>query len=169
MEVYVTQIIETSRKLNRAGFKISEEWVGSLLLASSPEKFAPMIMAIELSGIEVTSDKMKSKLPDMETDGNTGKAGSAFANKGYFKKPGDGSTRMKKKKDRSKLMCYRCEQTGHFRSQCPLNTSGDNNNGNSKKKENQNAFSIVFLSTDFDDSDWYIDSAASYHVTSKRD
>ncbi|KAG5875645.1 hypothetical protein JTB14_003489 [Gonioctena quinquepunctata] len=135
MEVYVTQIIENSRKLNRAGFRISEEWVGSLLLAGLPEKFAPMIMALEHSGIEVTSDKIKSKLLDMETDGNSGKAGSAFANKGYSKKPGDGSTRMKKEKDRSKLMYYRCKQTGHFKSQCPLNTSGDNNNGNSKKKK----------------------------------
>lgn len=45
MQSYINQVIETSQ--SRSGFKISDEWVGSLLLAGLPEKFGPMIMAIE--------------------------------------------------------------------------------------------------------------------------
>nr|CAI5819445.1 unnamed protein product [Callosobruchus analis] len=37
MESYINQIVETSQKLRRTGFKIDEEWVGSLLLAGLPE------------------------------------------------------------------------------------------------------------------------------------
>lgn len=62
MARYVTAIVETSQRLNNTGFKISEEWVGSLLLAGLPEKFSPMIMAIEHSGLEITTDAIKSKL-----------------------------------------------------------------------------------------------------------
>ncbi|GBP23596.1 hypothetical protein EVAR_80212_1 [Eumeta japonica] len=42
------------------------------LEAGLPEKFSPMIMAIEHSGIQVTTDAIKSKLLDMETgNGNS--------------------------------------------------------------------------------------------------
>ncbi|CAH1981400.1 unnamed protein product [Acanthoscelides obtectus] len=46
VETYTNQIVETSKKSRRAGLKIDEEWIGSLLLAGLPEKFAPMIMAV---------------------------------------------------------------------------------------------------------------------------
>ncbi|CAF4953454.1 unnamed protein product [Pieris macdunnoughi] len=52
MAQYVTSLLETSQRLNNTGFKISDEWIGSLLLAGLPEKFEPMIMAVEHSGIE---------------------------------------------------------------------------------------------------------------------
>lgn len=41
--------LETSQKLSGTGFKINNEWVGSLLLAGLSEKISPMIMAIEHS------------------------------------------------------------------------------------------------------------------------
>ncbi|KAF2895129.1 hypothetical protein ILUMI_11045 [Ignelater luminosus] len=53
MTSYVTQIIETGQKLNGTGFAINNVWIGSLLLAGLPEKYAPMIMAIEHSGIQL--------------------------------------------------------------------------------------------------------------------
>lgn len=60
MTSYVTQIIETSQKLSGTGFNINDEWVGSLLLAGLTEKYAPMIMAIEHSGIVISSDAIKT-------------------------------------------------------------------------------------------------------------
>lgn len=56
MAPYVNHVIETSQKLRGTGFKIDDEWVGSLLLAGLPEKYSPMIMAIEHSGIKITAD-----------------------------------------------------------------------------------------------------------------
>ena len=43
----VTRMVDTSQRLSGTGFKINDEWVGSLLLAGLPERFMPMIMAIE--------------------------------------------------------------------------------------------------------------------------
>lgn len=67
MIAYVTQIIETGQKLCNTGFQLNDEWIGSLLLAGLPEKYAPMIMAIEHSGIQITTDAIKSNLLDMES------------------------------------------------------------------------------------------------------
>lgn len=60
-------------------FKIDKGWIGSLLLAGLPEKFMPVIMAIEHSGINITRDSIKTKLLDIQ--GNANNAGSAFYSK----------------------------------------------------------------------------------------
>ncbi|KAG5860660.1 hypothetical protein JTB14_002410 [Gonioctena quinquepunctata] len=81
MQSYVNQIVETGQKLRGTGFNIDDEWIGSLLLAGLPEKFGPMIMAIEHSGMQVSTDSIKQKLLDMS--GDVGNTGSAFVCKGW--------------------------------------------------------------------------------------
>lgn len=97
MESYINQIVETSQKLRRTGFKIDEEWVGSLLLAGLPEKYAPMIMAVEHSGINITTDSIKTKLLDMQADGgSSGSHGAFAANRNFrpsYRKPSRGGAR----------------------------------------------------------------------------
>lgn len=78
MGAHVNQIVETGQKLRGTGFKIDDEWIGSLLLAGLPEKFSPMIMAIEHSGIVITTDSIIMKLLDLESDISVSAAGSAF-------------------------------------------------------------------------------------------
>lgn len=68
---YVDTVIDTAQKLNQIGFKVNDEWVGSLLLSGLPEHFAPMIMAIESSNIKVTADTIRTKLlQDFDTYNN---------------------------------------------------------------------------------------------------
>ncbi|KAG5888880.1 hypothetical protein JTB14_025318 [Gonioctena quinquepunctata] len=82
MQSYVIQIVETGQKLRGTGFNIDDEWIGSLLLAGLPEKFGPMIMAIEHPGMQVSTDSIKQKLLDMS--GYVGNTGSAFVCKGWY-------------------------------------------------------------------------------------
>ncbi|CAG9134816.1 unnamed protein product [Plutella xylostella] len=159
MSQYVTSILETSQRLNNAGFKISDEWIGSLLLAGLPEKFEPMIMAVEHSGLELTADAIKTKLLDME-DGSevcSGSMRNAFATKGTQKKR---SHQMSVSNAKSNVKCYKCKQFGHFMNKCTENIP---------KKKESNAFSAVFLSGSFSQTDWYVDSGASSHLTSRKD
>lgn len=80
MENYINQVVETAQRLSRTGFEINNNWVGSLLLAGLPDRFAPMIIAIEHSGISIQTDAIKSKLLDMNTEAATNrKTGGAFA------------------------------------------------------------------------------------------
>lgn len=159
MQSYVNQVIDTSQKLKKTGFDISEEWIGSLLLAGLPGKYSPMIMAIEHSGTTISTDVIKTKLLDMAEDScNTG-AGGAFAAKQNKYKKGSGNNI-----DKSKVRCYRCKALGHYMNKCPKNDKNDNS-GDKKSS----ALSAVFLSGNFNQTDWYIDSGASVHLTSRKD
>ncbi|XP_048521115.1 uncharacterized protein LOC125503953 [Dendroctonus ponderosae] len=127
MENYVNQVIESAQRLRRTGFKMDDEWVGSLLLAGMPDKYSPMIMAIEHSGIDISADSIKSKLLDRAADDSDGTRTGAFAAKHdslqkQFK--GDNASNDERKtNDRShdcrnvnkhwnkrKVICYKCKK-----------------------------------------------------------
>lgn len=165
MESYVTQLIETAQKLKGTGFNIDDNWIGSLLLAGLPEKYSPMIMAVEHSGINLTVDAIKMKLLDMEP---TDKTGSAFVGgrKFHHRKfgnaggantsngPGGSDNTDNVSSNLKNVRCYKCKQTGHYKAKCP-----------NKSERKANAFSAAFLSGQFNNQDWYIDSGASAHLT----
>lgn len=179
MTSYVTQIVETSQRLNGTGFKINDDWVGSLLLAGLPDKFMPMIMAIEHSGVQISADSIKTKLLDMENGDSievNGNDNAAFISRSWQKKklgkvgniskhggptPNIYAPNTSDSNDRTNktITCFKCKQSGHYMSQCPFR------NDKTEKKKKTNAFSVVFLSGNFDKCDWYVDSGASTHMT----
>ncbi|GBP45855.1 Retrovirus-related Pol polyprotein from transposon TNT 1-94 [Eumeta japonica] len=178
MTTYITQIIETAQKLAGTGFPVNDEWIGCLLLAGLPDKYFPMIMAIEHSGIAITADVIKTKLIDLSDDSS--EAGNAFLSRGQHYRQhrnvgikekndssrsnngaavGGTSSSNKKKTDKQRIKCYKCKEFGHYKSQCT-------------KEQNQqyvikatNAFSAVFLSENYCKNDFYLDSGASVHMT----
>lgn len=120
MAAYVNQVVETSQRLQSTGFKIDDEWVGSLLLAGLSDKYSPMIMAIEHSGMKITADAIKTKLLDIEFESD--KTGNAFAGKskkfsGNFRN--DNISESKRQSNVKNITCYKCKQKGHYASKCP--------------------------------------------------
>lgn len=165
MTVYITQVVDTAQKLRRTGFDISEEWVGSLLLAGLPEKFAPMIMAVEHSGINISSDVIKSKLLDMSAEIVSNESESAFLAKSWQHRHRKGGkvastscnetqSRSVNVKNNKTIKCYNCKEIGHFKNKCPLLL----------KQKTMNVFSVMFFSGKYNQEDWYIDSGASCHL-----
>lgn len=180
MTSYVSQIIDTAQKLNGTGFEINDQWIGSLMLAGLPEKYGPMIMAIEHSGITISADAIKTKLLDMSADfevksegafaarnfhrrnvGSTAKTQVHHGNTGMNGTGTNGTTSsvnncQNNMAQRKKIIrCYKCKQIGHFKNQCP-----------GAEKTTTNAFSAVFLTNEFSQSDWHLDSGASTHIVS---
>lgn len=144
---------------------IIEEWVGSLLLAGLPEKLSSMIMAIEHSGMKITTDAIKSKLIDMGVSKNDEDSrGAAFAanngNNQKFNNGGNGAMSSTNKMVGKKIIfCYKCEQTGHYRNQCPM----------LQKNKQSNAFSVVFLNGKYSTNNCYVNSDASVHMTANKE
>uniref|UniRef100_A0A2H1WW51 SFRICE_034329 n=1 Tax=Spodoptera frugiperda TaxID=7108 RepID=A0A2H1WW51_SPOFR len=147
MTTYVTQIVETSQRLCGTGFEITDQWIGSLMLAGLPDKFTPMIMAIEHSGIAITADVIRTKILDSEplelmgvTLKETQKNEAAFASKWAKSKPRAGNTDQSgngrksnsnvKVANKNNITCYKCKNTVRY-----------------SKDE------------------WYVDSGASVHMT----
>lgn len=166
MTAYVTQVVETAQRLKGTGFAITDEWVGSLLLAGLPEKFSPMIMAVEHSGIQITTDAIKSKLIDMEVSWNSESetSGAAFAiKKRYSPSNKNGgkfdTSRVTGGKQIKNITCFKCREVGHFRNQCPMLL----------KTKETNAFSVVFLNGKYSKTEWYVDSGASMHMTPNKE
>lgn len=171
MTSYVSQIVETAQKLKGTGFEITDEWIGSLLLAGLSDRFSPMIMAIEHSGIAISADVIKTKLLDMSEEVGTTDKDSAFWSKQQRWKSGNTnhvvksqtSTSMSNndsaKSSSKQIKCYNCKKVGHFKNKCP----------ELKTKKTLNAFSAAFFNGNFSTEDWYVDSGASAHMTANRD
>ncbi|CAD7082831.1 unnamed protein product [Hermetia illucens] len=109
---------------------IAKKWVGSLLLEGLPEQFAPMIMPIELSGITITTDAIKTKLIDIDDQSkiSSGTQQSSFASKGWqhgnHSKHGGGdssnATLTQTSNTRKTIKRYKCHKTGRYKNQCDL-------------------------------------------------
>lgn len=149
-------------------FEINDQWTGSLLKAGLPDTFAALIMANEHSDISITADNMKTKLLDMESvDYNESEMNGAFVshlnhakqngnNLSMAKKSCDvGSTTVLSKSNTKAVKCYRRKQVGHYKNQCMKNKNNPTNKKN-KERMQSNAFSSVFLNTNFNKYDWYI-------------
>lgn len=177
MTSYITQIIETGQKLSRTGFLVNDEWIGSLMLAGLPEKYFPMLMAIEHSGIAITADVVKSKLLDLTGNEDSAETtalytrgrqhvnqksksfSQSFNRAGHSFKDGEMSNQSNVNKNKQKVIkCYRCKQIGHYKNKCTQVQE--------TKTNGSNAFSAVFLSGNFSRHDYYLDSGASVHITS---
>ncbi len=51
-----------SNKLAGVGFAVPDEWIGCILLADLSERYEPMIMGLESSGVKITGDSIKAKI-----------------------------------------------------------------------------------------------------------
>jgi len=89
--------------MDRLEFTVSDEWIGTLLLAGLSEEYRPMIMGIESSGMTITADAIKTKIlqdiKDAKTGKNTNHQSAFFA---------------KKNKKTINSRCYNCNNRSHF-------------------------------------------------------
>ncbi|KAJ0169236.1 hypothetical protein K1T71_015266 [Dendrolimus kikuchii] len=149
VEEYVNKIISTAHKLRNIGFKVDEEWLGTLLLAGLPDQYKPMIMALESSGVAITADLIKTKLLQEIKNPETS---VFYVNKSKFKR------NTNKKFSGKGPRCFSCNKYGHLGKDC-RNT----------KKQNDSSYVAVFSASFNNDSSWYIDSGASMHMTMNKD
>uniref|UniRef100_A0A0A9XEY5 Retrovirus-related Pol polyprotein from transposon TNT 1-94 n=1 Tax=Lygus hesperus TaxID=30085 RepID=A0A0A9XEY5_LYGHE len=168
-EQYCDEVLTTAQKLNDLKFVVSDEWVGTLLLAGLPDEYRPMIMGLENSGTKITGDIVKVKiLQDVKPSQNNDSA-------------------LVAKNRRKFLRCHTCNKVGHFSKDCHSRASGaeskqkdckkpnyrsNKNNGSQKKyndsvqKNNDKSEKQAWLAGSFKkEGSWYLDSGASSHIS----
>lgn len=152
VEEYVSKIMSTAHKLRNIGFNVDDEWLGTLLLSGLPESYQPMIIAIESSGMKITSDSIKAKLlQDVRQCENDSKAFTV--NKKFQKN---------NKKQSKGPRCYTCNKYGHKSPECKSKAK------DTQQKSNSSTYAAVFVATSTQDDAWYVDSGASSHMTKHR-
>lgn len=150
VEEYVSKIMSTAHKLRNIGFKVDDEWLGTLLLSGLPETYQPMIIAMESSGMKITSDSVKSKLLQDVRQPETSTTAFVANKKGQY------NNNKKSKGPR----CYNCNKYGHKSTQCKTKPKEAQH-----KTNNNQSYAAVFIATSSQDDAWYVDSGASSHMT----
>lgn len=174
MEDYVNTIMSAAHKLNGVtGATVADEWIGIFLLAGLPESYRPMIMALESSGMAVTSDSIKTKLLQEKQSSPVGDSSKAL----YTSKQ---RYQQNKSADKSKLgssntsnknrQCYACGSYDHISTHCPKKKNkGQSSNVNSTHTHNRSGFVAGLAVGSIDDNSWLIDSGAGFHMTPRSD
>ena len=165
VDEYVHKIISTSHQLRNINFNISDEWVGTLLLAGLPDSYRPMIMGIESSGVNISGDSIKVKLlQEVKDPDHANTEGSALLAKKQFHKNRKQGPR-----------CFECNKYGHLAKNCykrrarSESVSAGNNANTQGRDTARKALLTTILSTGkVDPKEWYIDSGASVHITNSK-
>lgn len=160
MSDYVTKVMSLTNRVRATGYDMNDEALGAALLVGLPEKYEPLIMALEGSGSKITGEMVKLKLLDPKYEKTTG--GAFFGRSGDKAKFNNGNKR--------KVKCFSCGKRGHMANECKSRADKSEKPKDSvkdceKKKKPVTAFSAMFLTNDTRKSDWYIDSGASQHMT----
>lgn len=163
VEVYVNAIMTTAYKLTGNGFAISEEWIGTILLAGLSDEYRPMIMGLESSGVAITGDSIKTKILQDVKIKNSEEGENVNACYGNYSKNftyGKSSSKGPR--------CFDCNIYGHISRFCP-------NKNKSERTYDEKCKSLNLLHCGLKSgepkikNDWYIDSGASAHMTSRGD
>lgn len=131
---YVGQITDALNKLREAGFEVCDKLQGGFFLAGLSERYEPLIMGIDGSGLTLTADTVSTKL--LDGDYGTSDNQSAF----YGKK----KTNKSEARPKSNRRCYNCGKKGHYSSDCI--TKSKSTPKKSTGPDSKSVFSAVFLS-----------------------
>ena len=153
---YIDKLITTAQKLNDLKFTVTDEWLGSLLLAGLPmPDYRPMIMGMENSGVEITAEFVKCRiLQDVS-------ATSSMSESALFAK----------KANKKKIKCYKCKAYGHYANKCDSAKSkestskSDKNEARGQKPKPSGEKRTFLTAVSTSTSSWYLDSGSSCHIT----
>lgn len=108
MSDYVTKVMSLTNRVRATGYAMDDEAIGAALLVGLPEKYEPLIMALEGSGSKITGEMVKLKLLDPKYEKTTGGA--------FFGRSGD---KIKfSKGNKRKVKCFSCGKRGHMANDC---------------------------------------------------
>lgn len=149
IEEYINAVTGTVQDLADIGRKIDDLSIGAILLGGLPEEYDPLVMALENSCVDITSQLVKQKLLNESAKRESREL--VFASK---------LSRAKK------IVCYRCKEPGHKSPNCPQKKKGQKSKQGYVKESTLMSFGA---GGSISSSDWYVDSGASTHMSCKKE
>ncbi|KAG6451136.1 hypothetical protein O3G_MSEX006950 [Manduca sexta] len=169
LESYIIAITTTAQDLADIGKKIEDSSLAAIILGGLTSRYEPLIMALEHSNIEVTSEMVKTKLLS-EMSRETERDVPAL--------------RSLHKKG---IICYKCRKPGHKSPNCPLKKDKPSFVYNKKEAKRETGLVVnneeervtnskqvitemslsALESKDF--NRWIVDSGATVHITPRAD
>ncbi|KAK9687768.1 hypothetical protein QE152_g36012 [Popillia japonica] len=146
-----------SQQLTTMGKPIDDEFLGVIMLQGLPQEYEPMVMALENSLTEITSNFVKLKLlQDEKWNSKQIEEGErALVSKPF-------------KKSHKKPYCWNCHQPGHYKNNC-FKKNREQAKHNEGKKDDKKALLTAFSAFVHSDSSWFVDSGATTHMTPRKD
>jgi transposase InsO family protein len=172
MEGYVTQVLTAAQDIAATGKPLDDDLIATLLLRGLTPEYKAMRLALENTGVELTSDYIKMKLLQEEYNPNLRNAATsdnAFVSHFKPKKKQEGykqsSNNTSSQQQKIKGACFVCNKKGHRAAECFKNP----NRGNFKKSESEDRSMFAALTANMGNQKWYVDSGATTHMTCNKD
>lgn len=167
MEMYVNEILSLAEQLSSMNKPLDDEFLAAIMLQGLPQEYEPMIMALEHSSMDITTDMVKTKLlQDKRWKGSAGcsddclftrnRGNDRTSSRGEKKKASSTSKNTNTSSNTNKLWCWKCHTQGHVKKDC---TSLD-------KRTTSTSMVLSALTTD---SSWIIDSGATDNMSGSRE
>ncbi|BES97747.1 Hydra magnipapillata [Nesidiocoris tenuis] len=151
MEDYVNEVMGIARQLSSIGKGIEDEFIGVILLQGLPSTYDPLVMTIETSNVEITSDYVRNKLLQ-DRKWSLGNTGSFHDNSALLaKKPFEKIKAIKSE-------CWICRSMDHLSKDCPKNKADRN-----KVRESNALLAAFNIAEQCNASDWLVDSGCDNH------
>lgn len=169
MGQYVSGLVSLAQQLADIGHKVDDEEVAVLLLGGLPAEFEPLVMGIEATHTELTSEIVKSRLLQ-EDYRRSDVASSEMSEAALAAKHSSKNTHRKRT-----VTCHHCGKAGHIRPKCPeLKKERKKTNENTEAQQNPKKSGSLMLTTalstaTFDNSDWIVDSGCTTHMSMRKD
>lgn len=181
MEEYVTEVLFASQRLRDIGKEVDDELLAALMLQGLSEEYEPLRMALDNSTEKITSDLVKTKLLQLKVKEMSEDSAMLARNKG---KGQNKNYRKMGNAFKYNFRCFICNAEGHKAIDCSKNPNKRNNQRGqqskcekteerqkkeSARKAEANLLFLSAMTTRVRESEWYIDSGASTHMSNRKD
>lgn len=151
MSSYVNKITELGQQLADIGSPLDDEFIAVIMLSGLSSDYDPLIMAMENSSVQLSSEMVKSKLLQEQLR-REDKVDSSEASALTV---------------RASIICYKCRQRGHRRSECTLvkpSHSGKDRRTSSSTTKKSGKSLLTALSMTVRSDAWIVDSGSSLNL-----
>lgn len=164
---YIGRMMDAWRRCTEAKVIFDDNTVALFMVAHLGQRYESFKQGLVGSGQEITIENVKKGLLGLAPTQAHGSSESAFFTSS--KRNNKSSAARNPHRDTSQIKCFGCGQLGHFRNKCPSTSSAStsNNTAGGGDAKFDHCFSVVHEKRC--SGDWFVDSGASRHMTSRRD